>query len=873
MTDKTTNLLLRASVDQGAAAQGVKSLRDIQAASDAVRNSLLKINEDAAKTSGEFKRLEEVSKVIGRDSAISDLAAQFVNLGRVTGDYETQLINMRRALREVGASATEIRKATAEFKTLEDQAEKTAKSSKGIGLGSLRAGSSALRGLGFGEAADAVARVADVGQVVKELDSAGKAIGLVGTASTAAGTAATVGAGGIGALAASLSPLLLILAPVALAILDLKLVLDLIENSAKAAAEQERARFEEEERQFELRKKNREAGRTRSPEENQQIIDDAATDTKDLQKRLEDVQRRIAENNAAFATLGNSFNPSERSRLGAIGEQLKKEFDDLSQRVNVTFGEGQNAAQNVQPTIDNREKEKKATDDLLQSAEDLRNEREQENALLHLTSDAARDRLDLLKADQRGLEEARRKLADSGNTSKEVAEKLAEYDTALKQNAEAQKYLTSTALPLIKAREDEAQAIKQAEQAWKGFQDSLKKGADIGREISKMEADRAKQVQRQAEDDARQSERRSTEEDYRQRIAAAKREEAEQQVRDKLLDENKAADIEANGERAKIDQDYFAHELKAYADYIEAESRQTDRANLARLQTLERAQLDLRTLAAKGDVAGFATRSNQAKLDLKQQADTADLATRERQADYEKSVQEARDARQKQLDDLESSLERERQAREQAAEQRIAEIEAQAQESNSKSAQLEAELNDIREQWRRDDLQRQRDMEAESYEERLQIQRDKQAEAIAEAVSFFQQWQGAATTSVVEFLNSVILGAQQQVATTSQPAETASETVDYGANPYRPGYFAGGHPYIPSDNYPAILHEGERVLTRRENADYSAGGRRGGGNTYQITVQNTVGDIATKSMLDEYQEVTIAGIEQSLEESEGRGNG
>ena len=36
--------------------------------------------------------------------------------------------------------------------------------------------------------------------------------------------------------------------------------------------------------------------------------------------------------------------------------------------------------------------------------------------------------------------------------------------------------------------------------------------------------------------------------------------------------------------------------------------------------------------------------------------------------------------------------------------------------------------------------------------------------------------------------------------------------------------YAVGLPYVPYDDFPALLHEGERVLTRSEAAAYDAGG-------------------------------------------------
>jgi hypothetical protein len=43
------------------------------------------------------------------------------------------------------------------------------------------------------------------------------------------------------------------------------------------------------------------------------------------------------------------------------------------------------------------------------------------------------------------------------------------------------------------------------------------------------------------------------------------------------------------------------------------------------------------------------------------------------------------------------------------------------------------------------------------------------------------------------------------------------------------GSHADGLPYVPKDGYIAELHQGERVLTARENAAYSRGGGSNGG--------------------------------------------
>ena len=49
--------------------------------------------------------------------------------------------------------------------------------------------------------------------------------------------------------------------------------------------------------------------------------------------------------------------------------------------------------------------------------------------------------------------------------------------------------------------------------------------------------------------------------------------------------------------------------------------------------------------------------------------------------------------------------------------------------------------------------------------------------------------------------------------------------------------YANGLDYVPYDGYPAILHEGERVLTRREADDYRSD--RGSGKPADIVINLT----------------------------------
>jgi hypothetical protein len=835
MTNNTTTVLLRAQVDQSTAEQGVRALRAVQQASDDAQKSLLKINEDAGKVSSEFQRLAAVSQTIGRDSAIHDLAGQFVELGKATGDYEQQLINLRRALREVGASDEELAKATRAFKELQNEAENTQKNFDLGGLSSLRGVGRAAGQLGL-PGAQEIQKVGDLGIIIKQLTAA----------SESAGTSILATTVSIGGLEVALGPLLLVVGAVALAILDLKGILDLIKKSTDDAVAAQKAKFDEDQKQDQQRKDNRQAGRTTSAQQNQQFVDDTFGDAQDLQKRINDKKTEIAQNQKDYDALGASFNPFERNRLKGVRDELDKELNTLQQQQNDTFSQSENAAKNIQPLIDQNDKLKRAQDELLKSADDLIHKREQEQQFLQLTGTAAQQRLEQLKAEQSGVEAARDQLAKSGDTSQAVKDKLAEYNKTLADNAQAQKYLTDTAIPLIKTREDEAAAIKKQDEAFKSYTDALSKAGEATSAVASLQVQRSSQVKQEAEDDARDAKRAATEKDYQTRIAAAKEAESIKAVRDKLEQDDEAAQTKAAQSRSKINQTLFDAELKAYAEYIEAEKDQTNRANKQRLRTLEDAQGDLRKLAAAGDVAGFIERSDQAKKDLRRQQEDNTEAQQKLQADYEKQINTARDARTKQLQDLEVSFRQEADARQVSAQQRIQEIQNTGKIANSRAAQLEQELNNIRAQWRRDDLTRQRAAEQQSYQERLAVQIAAQNQALQAEQLFWSNFQ------------NVLNG------NPAAPSATSS-----GHSTQVIPQYEGGIDYVQTRHL-AYLDPGERVLTARQNVDYTSG-RSGGGIVIQkIEVNATVGDVATKSFVEQTADVIVEGVKLAHQQSKGR---
>lgn len=92
---------------------------------------------------------------------------------------------------------------------------------------------------------------------------------------------------------------------------------------------------------------------------------------------------------------------------------------------------------------------------------------------------------------------------------------------------------------------------------------------------------------------------------------------------------------------------------------------------------------------------------------------------------------------------------------------------------------------------------------------------------------------GRFVDSVKEKLGKVIQGFKDVVSNANK-AKEAARSVD--------GSHAGGLSYVPFNGYIAELHEGERVLTKKENAVYSRGTSSGGGSGDTFVFYNTKPD-------------------------------
>lgn len=99
--------------------------------------------------------------------------------------------------------------------------------------------------------------------------------------------------------------------------------------------------------------------------------------------------------------------------------------------------------------------------------------------------------------------------------------------------------------------------------------------------------------------------------------------------------------------------------------------------------------------------------------------------------------------------------------------------------------------------------------------------------AITSWVSDKISWLGSALAKAKDMLNNIKSAVSEAAGAVSEAASNAANVLN--------GSHANGLDYVPFDGYVAKLHEGERVLTRNENEEYSKGGSNGNsGDTYNF---------------------------------------
>lgn len=378
-------------------------------------------------------------------------------------------------------------------------------------------------------------------------------------------------------------------------------------------------------------------------------------------------------------------------------------------------------------------------------------------------------------------------------------------------------------LPLIELRQREAEAVKKVtewqQQNAKALQNYFDALASTQTQIKDTQSQRKKELARRAEQDAIDAERSEVEKGFARKIEIAQKEDEIDSVR---ADAQKA-DLDAQGkltdDKQKINDDWMAGELKALTTFRKQEEQDTAQYTKQRRRTIEDAQDDLLALSGSRDITAFVLRQRSFEKDLKRQAEDQDDATKERLAAYLDQRKEAQQQHSLQLKDLQSNFDKEHDVRQRDANERIRDLEANGRDGNSRASALEQELNDIREGWRRDDLKRQRDLEAADFAERLALLQAQSAQLQAAYSETYQKG--------LQMLNytPTVFNAPQDFQTDKQKTRALGQKLGVPS-------FREGIDYVPYDMV-ANIHRGERIVTASQN--------QGGGITVQVSVVNPIG--------------------------------
>lgn len=454
-------------------------------------------------------------------------------------------------------------------------------------------------------------------------------------------------------------------------------------------------------------------------------------------------------------------------------------------------------------------------------------------------------------------------------------------------------------LPFVLAREREQKEIEDLLKAQEKRNQELAKERDqldrINEQIAQENAAYEKKVKREDEDTATEAARQGITKDYQRRIQAAKDKEAEEDHQRQIQNRKDAEAMQErkltegyNRQKDKINAEFMDTELKAQQKFRDQEADDLAKFNKKYARALEDLQDKLTDAASRRDVAGFIQAQRDGEKQLRRMAEDFQDQDKERVAGYLKERQQARDNRAQQLAEAERAYREQLQAQRDQLADWLEQDRQAHQRRVLQSEILERQFQQLRDSWQVQDEIKRRGREEEDHKERLKTLHDQAMQLTAAIVSgMWDQLKsivtgGGATTPGGFLANAVsagtsvvnnafgtiqaVIGGLGGVPATSVPGfTTIGAPLQRSVGRIRPQQFAGGLPYVPHDMYPAYLDYGERVLTRRENEAYSAG--RTGGTT--VNVYNSVGDIATKSMLDNYQVETVRSIRQAIQRRSG----
>lgn len=591
-----------------------QSLSQVKAADDAVIAGLQRIGGEATKTSATFDRLKQASATIARSTDIEAVGKQFATLGKAIGDDTAALIQMRQALKEIGASAGEVDKATRSFKEMQAA---SAAPAGGSGLAGLQRTGRSLTGLGLGgvgEIFNAADDLQDVTEGFKQLGESAKGLpGIFGQLSVA-------GAGAAGSMGALLAPMVAIALPVgalALAIGELKKRFDDGHNAVQQF-------LSDQAQELDFRIQANQKAKTMTADE--------------VKARQAAIQQEIAERDKGNQTLINQ-DKELRRQYAETGDVLKKaaiadtlrqigaDVDKQNAIINKLFQEYKSNQQVLDPLVKAREAETAAIQGEL-SAIEKKVAGQQQDAQLRQggTVKGVEDRIQALANEKKAIEDNLPALEAAAKKSKEGEAALKKYTDRLAEINQEQTNLNDNILPYLQAKESEKAFLDEATKGSEAYIKKQKEYADL------IANESSAGLQKRIEDIAR--EKKAIQDGLPQLDALA---ETNEEAKQKAIDLRKRID-ELNDAEA-----HLTGEIKAAIEAREAEAKAIEKQK-AQATIIEKLEDDKATILQKAedDKASILQKAGEAQASITQKS-ARDRAAIEEQYG-EKLVEIARNA-------------------------------------------------------------------------------------------------------------------------------------------------------------------------------------------------------------------------------------
>jgi hypothetical protein len=361
-------------------------------------------------------------------------------------------------------------------------------------------------------------------------------------------------------------------------------------------------------------------------------------------------------------------------------------------------------------------------------------------------------------------------------------------------------------------------AQKTAEETAKAREDAEKRLVDINEKLTSVESERGKALADQFIEQQRAAEFAKLD----TQLAAA-------QAYDKAREKNaKIAEIQQQGQAADVaaQQKFMQDQQKLLGNYLKGEQTATEDYSRERVRKLEDLYNTLNDLASKRDVAGFVNARRSGMTDIGRGDEDAGLAARRRREAYDQQQADLVNAANKETTTRQAQLQQRLQQEQQAGQQQI-----------TMADRVRKQIADLQAKYAAQDLQAKRMAEESAYRQTVDILQRKRNDEL-------KITQGAAA-GVISILSNM-----------RDSITRLSSSIGQGAARAIPR-FEEGTPYVQKTGL-AVIHQGERIMTAADNAQFMRGG--GGRQMGPVTINMSVGEIATPSQVAAVEQRIVSAI-------------